>query len=74
MEVPMGVVPTTYEEWEHCITVDCGIPLTADYIAGRIKALNDMSDLHTQKFVERWGEGHRTQTLAWFEEAATRIG
>ncbi|AWX93881.1 hypothetical protein DPM13_14980 [Paracoccus mutanolyticus] len=34
----MNHVPRTYAEWEHCITVECGIPLTAGYVAGRIPA------------------------------------
>ena len=34
----MNYIPQTYDEWEHCITVKCGIPLTPAYVAGRITA------------------------------------
>lgn len=69
----MNHVPRNYEDWEHCITVKCGIPLTADYIAARIAALQDGTDFHTQKFIERWGPAHHARTLAWFRQAADSI-
>ncbi|MEM6760098.1 MAG: hypothetical protein AAF601_11535 [Pseudomonadota bacterium] len=70
----MSVVPTTYEDWKHCITVTCDIPLTQDYVTARLKALNDRSDYHTQKFVDRWGEAHHARTVGWFEQAAEELG
>ena len=69
----MSIIPRTYEEWEYCITVKCRIPLTAEYVAERIQALQDMSDYHTQKFIDRWGEAHHARTLAWFREAEERL-
>lgn len=69
----MSILPKTYEDWEHCITVTCGIPLTAAYVAERIDALQDDKDYHTQKFVSHWGEAHRQQTLAWFQQAAAKL-
>ncbi len=69
----MSPIPTTYEEWEHCITVKCGLPLTRDFIAARIAALENPHDDHTRKFVATWGEPHRAQTLQWFREAAARL-
>lgn len=70
----MPVIPTNYQEWEHCITVECGIPLTSGYIAERIEALENKSDHHTQKFLEEYGEAHLTRTLGWFREAQTKLG
>lgn len=68
------MIPTTYEEWEHCITVECGIPLTAEYVAERIEALQNMGDYHTQRFISRWGQEHHARTLAWFREAEEQLG
>ena len=59
----------TYEDWKHCITVQCGIPLTLDYIEKRLTDLNDPSNYHTQKFVSLWGEPHRQQVIDWFQHA-----
>lgn len=69
----MSVVPQTYEEWEHCITVKCGIPLTAEFVAKRIAALEDDSDHSTRKFIDYWGEAHHARTLDWFRQAASRL-
>lgn len=69
----MNYVPQSYEEWEHCITVKCGIPLTPDYVAARIVALENSRDFHTEKFITRWGAAHHARTLAWFREAQSRL-
>ena len=69
----MSVVPTTYEDWKHCITAICGIPLTASYVDERIAALTNSEDFHTQKFIERWGANHHARTLAWFNQAAEEL-
>ena len=70
----MSFVPTTYEDWKHCITVKCEIPLTPDYVQQRIAALTNDKDYHTQKFIERWGTAHHARTLAWFKQAEIELG
>lgn len=67
------MIPKTYDEWEHCITVKCGIPLTPDYVSKRIEALQNTGDYSTQKFIQQWGEAHHQRTLAWFREAEGRL-
>lgn len=64
-------LPKTYAEWRHCITVDCGIELTTQFIEARLRALGDPADSHTARFVELYGEGHRDQVIEWFELART---
>lgn len=64
----------SYEDWKHCITVSCGIPLTAPYIDQRLSALRDRADYATQKFVATWGESHRLRVIAWFEQAQQEQG
>ncbi|MEM9280010.1 MAG: hypothetical protein AAGA76_15695, partial [Pseudomonadota bacterium] len=66
------IIPTTYKEWEHCITVECGIPLTAEFIAERIQELQNTKDYKTKRFIDYWGKAHYGQTLAWFHEAEKR--
>ena len=70
----MLFTPGTYEEWKHCITVDCAIPLTPHFVQERIAALTDKRDFHTHKFIESWGAAHHAQTLAWFRRAAQELG
>ncbi|MEO0664332.1 MAG: hypothetical protein AAFY97_01215 [Pseudomonadota bacterium] len=69
----MSFVPTTYDEWKHCITVKCDIPLTPDYVDERIAALTDDGDYHTQKFISRWGAKHHARTLDWFKRAKEEL-
>lgn len=63
----------SYEDWKHCITVLCGIPLTKSYIEQRLTALRDPSDYKTQKFVAMWGEEHRLRVIGWFEQARQEV-
>lgn len=69
----MSFVPDTYEAWKHCITVKCGIPLTADYVQERLNALANNTDHTTQRFIERWGAAHHQRTMVWFDMAAKEL-
>ena len=65
--------PTTYEEWRHCITVDCGIPLTPKYVEERITALSNIKNHHTQQFIKVWGAARHSKTISWFQRAAEEL-
>ncbi|MEM6780819.1 MAG: hypothetical protein AAF569_03050 [Pseudomonadota bacterium] len=60
---------STYDDWKHCITELCDIPLTPDYIEKRIAELNDQNNHHTHKFIDVWGEPHLQKVIGWFEQA-----
>ena len=62
-----------YEDWKHCITGICKVPLTVDYVATRLKELRDTQNYDTKKFVGSWGEPHRQQVIAWFEQAEIEL-
>ena len=64
----------SYEDWKHCITQVCGIPLTGPYIEQRLIALRDPANLTTQKFVAMWGDQHRLRVIGWFEQAQQETG
>lgn len=63
----------SYEDWKHCITVKCGIPLTADYIAKRVAALRNLQDPMTKRFVTLYGEAYRGRVIGWFEQARQEV-
>jgi len=63
-----------YEDWKRCISVDCDIPLTLEYVEKRLKSLRDPSDYGTQKFVRAWGDDHLAQVIRWFEQAEQELG
>ena len=67
MEKP--IIPETYEQWKHCIVVDCGLELTPGYIDERISSLQDPKDYYTQQFVRKYGQEYLQQVLRWFTQA-----
>lgn len=64
----------TYEQWKHCITRICAIPLTLDYVEARIAALRNPADHETQRFVSSWGEAHLQRAIGWFQQARRELG
>ena len=64
-----AIIPHNYSTWHHCITVDCKIELSATYINQSIASLQDQQDFRTQQFVKLYGDHHRQQVLAWFQQA-----
>lgn len=59
----------TYEDWKHCITVLCGIPLTRSFIEQRLAALRDPQDHGTRTFIDTWGTPHHRKVVEWFEQS-----
>ena len=67
------IIPVTYEDWRHCITVECGIELTPEYISERISALQNGKDHYTQQFVKRYGDQYLQQVLSWFMQSKSAV-
>ena len=63
----------TYDDWKHCITVLCRIPLTLTNVEQRLAALRDPADNGTQKFIATWGEAHLAHVTGWFERAEREL-
>lgn len=68
-----GPIPQNYAEWHHCITVECGIPLTDTFINERINAMQDVNDYKTRQFVKLYGSQHHQNVLAWFHQAKEKL-
>ena len=64
---------STYDDWRHCITIDCGLALTPAFVRGRLTELRDTAAWDTQRFVKTWGEEHRQRVIAWFERAEREL-
>ncbi|MFL0807951.1 MAG: hypothetical protein K6L60_11760 [Oceanobacter sp.] len=63
------IIPENYDEWHYCITVECGLALTPEYISERISSLNDDKDYYTQQFVKLYGREYLNRVLGWFQQA-----
>lgn len=68
-----NLIPETYEQWKHCITVLCGIKLTKKYLEKRIAIFTDKSNYETRKFIQLYGEKHTNQVLDWFVVASNEL-
>ncbi len=68
-----STIPSSYEAWKHCITVDCNIRLTTAFIQERIAALSDLSHPHTRTFSKLYGDTYRQTVLHWFKKALQEI-
>ncbi len=62
-------IPETYEQWHHCITVECGIPLTPEFVAQRLKVWKDENLEETARFRRLYGDAHWRQVIGWFERS-----
>lgn len=69
LEPEPTMIPRTYDEWRHCIEVDCGLQLTPAFIAERIAELANTEHERTRQYVRLYGEAHRQRVIEWFEQA-----
>lgn len=63
------VIPGNYTAWRNCITVHCGIPLTADFVEERISVLIEADSDETLRFRRLYGDAHWRNVLSWFQRA-----
>lgn len=64
------VIPETYAQWRHCIEVECGIPLTPDFINARLQALAQPRGEEAGRFAGLYGAAHLERVIGWFRRAA----
>lgn len=63
------MIPQTYAQWRHCITVECGIVLERTYVVQRLAAWRDAQGDETQRFRRLYGDIHWKSVISWFEQA-----
>ena len=52
------MIPQTYDQWRYCITVECGMALTAAFIAQRLTVWRDAQAEETLRFRRLHGDEH----------------
>jgi hypothetical protein len=67
------IIPTSYASWRYCIEVKCGLPLTRDFVQGRIRVLADGGAEETRRFAKTYGQGHLERVMGWFRQAAAAL-
>ncbi|MEM7219261.1 MAG: hypothetical protein AAF515_12925 [Pseudomonadota bacterium] len=66
-------IPQTYDEWRHCITVECAIPLTPTFVAERLAVWRNETSQETQRFRKLYGDDYWRAVIGWFEHAQTEL-
>jgi len=69
----MKALCESYDEWKHCITIKCGIPLTAEYAEARLRALSDAKDAQTARFSVLYGAAYLGTVISWFKRALLEL-
>ncbi|BDS11568.1 hypothetical protein AsAng_0022820 [Aureispira anguillae] len=62
------MIPSTFEQWVHCITNDCKINLTKDFAQKRLAVYQNRNNPETQKFLSLFGEQHLENIINWFKQ------
>ena len=65
--------PQNFEEWKYCITVECGIPLSASFITQRLSVCRNESHEETRRFRQRFGDNYWRSVIGWFAEAEQQL-
>ena len=61
------MIPQSFDEWKKCITVNCGIALSAEFVEKRISVLSNPNHPSTKQFVRLYGEQYRNIVVHWFK-------
>ncbi len=64
------MIPSSFEEWVNCITINCGIPLDSAFAEGRLSVLEDKNHSETKLFIEKYGENHWKNIISWYKRIA----
>ncbi len=67
------VIPTSYDQWRHCIEVRCNIRLTPKYIDERLSELQNSDHAKTREFAKLYGADHLERTITWFRQASDEV-
>jgi hypothetical protein len=65
--------PQNFAEWQHCITVECGIPLTPDFVSQRLNVWRDENCEETRRFRRLYGDAYWRTVIGWFEQAEREL-
>lgn len=65
--------PQNFNEWKYCITVECGITLSASFIAQRLSVWKDENHEETRRFRQRFVDNYWRSVVGWFTQAEVEV-
>jgi hypothetical protein len=66
----MSAIPRTFDEWKHCIEVECQLRLTSDFVSERLRSLGNPVSEEAQRFIRIYGRKHWSRVVSWFQWSA----
>jgi hypothetical protein len=63
------MIPQSFPEWHSCITQDCKIQLTKEFIEKRLAVYMDQNNPETKRFKTLYGDNHLTNVINWLQQA-----
>ena len=66
--------PENYQQWRHCITEECGIPLTSEFVEQRLRVWRDESSQETKRYRKLYGDQYWKFMISCFERASKELG
>ena len=62
------MIPQTFDQWKHCITVDCKVKLTKDFALQRLTVYENINNVETKKFESLYGKEYLQSIINWFKK------
>ena len=69
----MSLIPSTYDEWRHCIEVKCQISLSENFCKERIKDLTEGKSRYATTFREQYGDHYTNEVVSWYQKALNSL-
>jgi hypothetical protein len=59
------MLPTTFQQWHHCMVHECKIELTQAFARQRLAVYEDRQHPETLQFIALYGEQHLQNIINW---------
>ena len=64
------MIPQTFEQWKNCITDDCKVSLTNEFVLSRLSVYLNNENPETKKFISLYGNQHYHNIVSWLKLAS----
>jgi len=61
--------PQNYEQWIHCITVECGLTISPAFVEERLTVWRNEKSAETVRFRRLYGDAYWRAMIGFFEQA-----
>ncbi|MBL56487.1 MAG: hypothetical protein CMP61_04785 [Flavobacteriales bacterium] len=62
------MIPQNFQQWHKCITQDCKIQLTKEFVEKRLSVYMDTNHSETIRFRKLYGDHHLSNVINWLQQ------